>query len=101
MAEIKILNHSVVIKGKSFEECKAEYDRICTGVKTDFSTQCNLEKLIFSDVTVTDDEYIAVFQIPENSNTNQCTCIGVTLSGNWEQYYEKTKILDFFDNITK
>lgn len=26
MVEIKVLNYSVVIKGKSFEECKAEYD---------------------------------------------------------------------------
>lgn len=33
MVEIKVLNHSVVIKGKSFEECKAEYDRIWAGVK--------------------------------------------------------------------
>ena len=52
-------------------------------------------------MTVTDDECIAVFQMPESHNTNPCTCIGVTLSGNWKQYYEKTKILDFFDNIIK
>lgn len=26
MVEIKVLNYLVVIKGKSFEECKAEYD---------------------------------------------------------------------------
>ena len=37
MIEIKVLKHSVVIKGMSFEECKAEYDRICAGVKEDFS----------------------------------------------------------------
>mgnify|MGYP004639686265 CR=1 FL=1 len=46
MVEIKVLNHSVVIKGKSFEECKAEYDRICAEVKRDFSTQCSLKELI-------------------------------------------------------
>lgn len=90
-----------MIKGKSFDECKSEYDRICTGVKEKFATKCSLEKLIFSDMTVTDDECIAVFQMTESHNTNQCTCIGVTLIGNWKQYYEKTKILDFFDNITK
>lgn len=99
--EIKVLNHSVVIKGKSFEECKAEYDRICTGIKRDFSTQCSLEDLIFSDMTATDDECIAVFQIPENHNTNQCTCIGVTLNGEWEKYYEKIKLLDFFNSIVE
>lgn len=101
MVEIKVLNHSVVIKGKSFEECKAEYDRICTGIKRDFSTQCSLEDLIFSDMTTTDDECIAVFQIPENHNTNQCTCIGVTLNGEWEKYYEKIKLLDFFNSIVE
>lgn len=77
MIEIKVLKHSVVIKGMSFEECKAEYDRICAGVKEDFSTQCSLEKLIFSNMTITDNECIAVFQIPENK-TAQCMCIGVT-----------------------
>lgn len=101
MAEINILNHSVVIKGQTFDECKSEYDRICTSVKENFVTQCSLEVLIFSDMTVTDDECVAVFQLPENKNTNQCTCIGVTLNGNWKQYYEKMKILDFFDDITK
>ncbi len=33
MAEVKVLKHSVVISGKSFEDCKAEYERICKGVK--------------------------------------------------------------------
>lgn len=79
MVEIKVLNHSVVIKGKSFEECKAEYNRICAGVKRDFSTQCRLEGLIFSDMTITDNECIAVFQIPENKTDTKCTCIGMTL----------------------
>lgn len=56
MAEINILNHSVVIKGQTFDECKSEYDRICTSVKENFVTQCSLEVLIFSDMTVTDEE---------------------------------------------
>ena len=99
MVEIKILNHSVVIKGKSFHECKAEYDRICAGVQRNFSTQCNLEKLIFSNMTITDNECVAVFQIPENKTDTKCTCIGVTLNGEWEKYYEKMKILDFFSSI--
>jgi hypothetical protein len=67
MTEIKILNRSVVIKGKTFDECKLEYDRICIGVKENYTTKCSLEKLIFSDMTVTDDECIAVFQIPDMS----------------------------------
>lgn len=76
MVEIKMLNRSVVIKGKSFEECKAEYDRICAGVKRDFSTQCSLKDLIFSDMTIADNECIAVFQIPENKTDVKCACIG-------------------------
>lgn len=101
MVEIKVLNHSVVIKGKSYEDCKTEYDRICTEVKRDFSTQCSLEKMIFSNMTITDNECIAVFQIPENKIEAQCMCIGVTLNGEWERYYEKMKILDFFEQYIK
>lgn len=96
MVEIKALNHSAVIKGKSFEECKAEYDKICTRVNRDFSTQCSLNGLIFSDMTITENECIAVFQIPENK-TDKCTCIGVTLNDKWKKYFEKMKILDFFE----
>ena len=100
MVEIKLLSHSVVIKGKSFEECKSEYDKICTGVKRDFSTQCSLEELIFSNMTITDNECVAVFQIPKNKTDVKCTCVGVTLNGEWEKYYEKMKILDFLNSIT-
>lgn len=99
MVEIKVLNHSVVIKGKSYEECKAEYDRICAGVQRDFSTQCSLKDLIFSDMTITDNECIAVFQIPENKTDTKCTCIGVTLNSEWKKYYERMKILDFLNGI--
>ena len=101
MVEIKVLNHSVVIKGKSFEECKAEYDRICAEVKRDFSTQCSLKDLIFSDMTIADDEYIAVFQILENKTDTKCTCIGVTFNGEWKKYYGKMKILDFLNSIVE
>lgn len=101
MVEIKILNHSVVIKGKSFEECKAEYDRICTGIQRDFSTQCSLNDLIFSDMTIADNECIAVFQIPENKTDERCTCIGVTLNGEWKKYFGRTKILDFLNSIVQ
>lgn len=101
MAEIKILNHSIVIRGKSFEECKTEYDRICAGVKEDFSTQCSLEELIFSDMTITDNECIAVFQMPENKTDIKCTCIGVMLNGEWKKYFEKMKILDFLNSIVE
>ena len=65
MAEVKVLKHSVIISGKSFEDCKSEYDRICKGVKKDFSVESNMNKLIFSDMTTREDEFIAVFQIPE------------------------------------
>lgn len=65
MAEIKILKHSVIINGKSFEDCKSEYDRICDGVKSDFGVKPNIKNLIFSDMTIKEDECIAVFQIPE------------------------------------
>lgn len=101
MVEIKVLNHSVVIKGKSFEECKAEYNRICEGIQRDFSTQCSLKDLIFSDMTITDNECIAVFQIPENKTSANCTCIGVTLNGEWKKYYEKIKLLNFFNSIVE
>lgn len=90
-----------MIKGKSFEECKAEYDKICTGVKRDFSTQCSLNGLIFSDMTITENECIAVFQIPENKTNERCTCIGVTFGGKWKKYYERMKILDFLDSIVQ
>ena len=99
MVETKVLNHSVVIKGKSFEECKEEYDRICAGVKRDFFTQCSLEKMVFSNMTKADNECIAVFQFPENKADGKCTCIGVTLNGEWKKYYEKMKILDFLNSI--
>ncbi len=65
MAEVKVLKHSVVISGKSFEDCKAEYDRICNGVKKDFGVESDMHKLIFSDMTAREDEFVAVFQIPE------------------------------------
>lgn len=101
MVEIKVLNHSVVIKGKSFEECKAEYDRIWAGVKRDFFTQCNLKDLIFSNMTIADNGCIAVFQLPENKADGKCTCIGVTLNGEWEKYYEKMNVLDALNILTK
>ena len=101
MVEIKILNHSVVIKGKSFEECKTEYDRICAGVKRDYFTQCSLKDLIFSDMTINDNECIAVFQTPENKTDVKCACIGVTLNGGWKKYYEKIKIFDFLNSIVE
>ena len=83
----------------NLKEYKAEYDRICTGVKRDFSTQCGLKDLIFSDMTITDNECIAVFWMPENKTDLKCTCIGVTLNGEWEEYFERMKILDFLNSI--
>lgn len=65
MAEVKVLKHSVVISGKSFEDCKAEYDRICNGINKDFGIESDMKKLIFSNMTTKEDECIAVFQIPE------------------------------------
>lgn len=44
---------------------------------------------------------IAVFQIPENKTSANCTCIGVTLNGEWKKYYEKIKLLDFFNSIVE
>lgn len=101
MVEIKVLNHSVVIKGKSFEECKAEYNRICEGIQRYFFTQCSLKDLIFSDMTIADNECIAVFQIPENKTSTNCTCIGVTLNGEWKKYFERTEILNFLNSIVQ
>lgn len=63
MVEIKVLNHSVVIKGSSFNDCKAEYDRIVTGVKRDFGVEkSGFESLIFSDMTENSEECIAIFR---------------------------------------
>lgn len=39
MVRIKVLKHSIVISGKSFDECKAEFDRVCNGIKKDFSVE--------------------------------------------------------------
>ena len=66
MAKVKILKHSVVITGKSFEDCKEKYDTICKGVKKDFGIESNIQKLIFSDMTVRDDECVAVFRMPKS-----------------------------------
>ena len=66
MVKTKVLKHSVVISGKTFDECKAEFDRICSGVKKDFSVECDLQNLIFSDMTEMENECIAVFRIPED-----------------------------------
>ena len=65
MVKVKTLKYSVVITGKSFEDCKKEYDRICKGVKKDFCVESSMQNLIFSDMTVREDECIAVFRIPE------------------------------------
>lgn len=66
MVETKVLKHSVVISGKTFDECKTEFDRICSGVKKDFSVECDLQNLIFSDMTERENECVAVFRIPED-----------------------------------
>ncbi len=66
MAGVKVLKNSIVIIGKSFEDCKAEYTRICNGVKNDFGMESDMQKLIFSDMTIRDDECVAVFQMPES-----------------------------------
>lgn len=66
MAEVKVLKHSVVISGKSFNDCKEEYNRICNGVKKDFGIESDMQTLIFSDMTIREDECVAVFQIPES-----------------------------------
>lgn len=39
MVSIKVLKNSIVISGKSFDECKAEFDRVCNGIKKDFSVE--------------------------------------------------------------
>lgn len=39
MVRIKVLKHSIVISGKSFDEFEAEFDRVCNGVKKDFSVE--------------------------------------------------------------
>lgn len=39
MVRIKLLKHSIVISGKSFDEFEAEFDRVCNGVKKDFSVE--------------------------------------------------------------
>ena len=39
MVRIKVLKHSIVIRGKSFDEFEAEFDRVCNGVKKDFSVE--------------------------------------------------------------
>lgn len=66
MVRIKVLKHSVVISGKSFDECKAEFDRVCNGVKKDFSVECGLKDLVFWDMTIRENECTAVFQIQGN-----------------------------------
>lgn len=65
MAKVKILKHSVVISGFSFDDCKAEYDKICRGVKKDFGIESGMQKLIFSDMTIKEDECVAIFQMPK------------------------------------
>jgi len=62
MAEIKILNSSVVIHGNSFEDCKAEYDRICKGVHKDFKVAAGLENLTFSNMTQSENSCTAIFR---------------------------------------
>ena len=39
MVRIKVLKHSIVISGKSFDEFEAEFDRVCNGVKKDLSVE--------------------------------------------------------------
>ncbi len=62
MAEVKILEHSVVIKGESFDDCKAEFDKICNGVKRDFGVESDMKNLVFRNMTVRENECTAVFQ---------------------------------------
>lgn len=63
MAKINVLKHSVVIRGKSFEDCKSEYDRIRIGVKKDFDVESDMEKLVFSDMIIREGECVAVFRV--------------------------------------
>lgn len=60
MAKIKVLKHSVVIRGKSFDDCKSEYDRICVGVKKDFGVAADMQNLIFSNMIIREDECCGV-----------------------------------------
>jgi hypothetical protein len=39
MVRIKVLKHSIVISGKSFDEFEAEFDRVCNGIKKAFSVE--------------------------------------------------------------
>lgn len=65
MAKVKVLKHSVIISGKSFEDCKNKYIRICNEVQKDFGVESDMCKLIFSDMTIKENKCIAIFQIPE------------------------------------
>lgn len=64
MAKIKILEHTAVITGVSFEDCKAEYDRVIEGVEKDFKEECGLRKWIFSDMIQRKNECTVIFRIP-------------------------------------
>ena len=37
----------------------------------------------------------------KNKTDVKCTCIGVTLNGEWEKYYKKMKVLDFLSRIVE
>lgn len=50
VASIVCLEHVVLIKGKDFSDCKAEYDRVCNGVEKDLKERCGLRDLIFSNM---------------------------------------------------
>lgn len=53
-----------VNNGKMMVE--AEFDRVCNGVKKDFSVECGLKDLVFRDMTIRENECTAVFQIQGN-----------------------------------
>lgn len=105
MAEIKILKHSAVIIGTSFEDCRTEWDRIVNGVEKDFSTECNLKNWMFSSMTEREGECIAVFAIPEYGiiKTNSTDKIPLNIKArtieNMEVYH--MVLLDAFEEAVK
>lgn len=65
MAQVKILNHMAVIEGSSFADCKAEWDRVITGVEKDLGERCAMRDWIFSNMNESNGKCVVTFILPK------------------------------------
>lgn len=65
MAEIRILGNTATITGTSFDDCKAEWNRVLNTVEKEMNTECGLRKWKFSTINKTKEKCIVIYELPK------------------------------------